>query len=357
MEQGPRVRSPESVQEQPGQAQERSSREDTAGAVTGRQRIRTGQGELGASLERDRNPREDIGLPSLADAVRAVRDAQVRLDKPALAEDDIVAVRGALSQLTVLASERVWAAFDRAAHEQDQAEVLGLRDTLVDLVEHDEELRTVLREAVAEELAQVGLRDALADQVEPDQGMLTDVLVGAAGDQVDSHIRQVAASREVAPIVAAVRMDVISGFVEETRQFLAEPVPSVTDEPSRAAWVSRAKAFLREGYALLSNIAVAAAFTLPSVQRAVLQAAHRSTAFGDQALSHLGSALPSLLAVTTVVGMVGMGIELYKNARWIAQAPEPPAQADRLRSTDPSPLEGSDADVPTSLEQDPTASS
>jgi hypothetical protein len=347
--------------EQTRQGQESIFAEESLPGPIERAPTRGDKGELRAlHLERDRAAREHIGLPSLAKVARTLHDdAQVRLDKPSLDEADRVVVREALSKLEVLASNQLWAALEAAAHEQDQPGLRDLRVNLVEQLEHDEELRTALREAVAEELDQAGLgglRDALIGQVQPDQRMLTELLAEATSDQVDSRLRQVIQVGEIAPVVVAVRTDV-SSFVDKTRQFVAEPFPSAADEQGQAAWVRRAKALLKEGYALLSNIMVAAAFTLPAVQRAVQHAAHTSAEFADQTLSHLGPAVPSLLAVTTLAAMVGMGMELYKEYRPSASPAERPEAGNEPRPADPGASESSDADIATSRRQASTDSS
>jgi hypothetical protein len=341
------------IREQSRQGQESISAEERRRGPIERAPTRE-KGELGAlHVERDRAAREHIGLPSLANLAQTLHDAQVRLDKPSLDEADRVVVREALSNLEVLASDQLWAALETAAHEQDQAGLRDRRAALVGEVEHDEELRAALREAVAGELDQAGLRefpDALIGHVQPGQRVLTELLGEAPSEQVGGRIRQVTQVGKVAPIVVAVRTDVVSSFVDRTRQFVVEPLPPVTDEQGQAAWVRRAKALLKEGYALLSNIMVAAAFTLPAVQRAVQHAAHTSTEFAHQALSNLGSAVPSLLAVTTLAAMVGMGIELYEEYRPLASAAERPEPGNEPRPADPGALEPSDADMPTSRE-------
>jgi hypothetical protein len=262
-------------------------------------------------------------------AMRDARDARIRLDAEDLTDYELAAIQQVLRSrvLPVLADTRLFHQLEEIERRQDETakrsgSISGPPSTLLS--------------AVAGEL----LDDA--DRQSPDakspRGLWTPQHTTVAGS-VHLHLQV---------------------FIETARPFADEPLPPA-DHPGRHAWVQGVKAVLDKAVDMLVNLAVAAAFTVTTVQLAAQNAVTEAVEVAGGVLDYAAQAWPSLVAVSAVAIQAAAGVSMAKQA-WESvrsvQA-EPPAgegRAGAVRSQDTE-VPYMDEPLDTSSERQPSGRS
>lgn len=220
---------------------------------------------------------ERIDLASLVGARKSLQAALGRLEKGSVSDSDVAAIRMALRELSILASDRLWTPLETAARRLHQTTAAPPRDS-ADAGASRELVEALLAEATSSP------RPATH---EPDEADEVGRALGAARIQVQI-------------------------FVNTAQRFADQPAP-VENAKDRVEWIKAAKAILEKAVDLVTNIAVAAAFTVSAVQLAAQRAVIGAADLAEQAASRIGPMLPSLLALTVVAAQASMGVKLLRD--------------------------------------------
>jgi hypothetical protein len=215
-------------------------------------------------------------------AMRAARDASVRLDAADLSHHELVAIQQVLRSrvLPALADETLLLRLAEIERRQDQT---ARRPSAIS------DRPSKLLAAVVGEL----LDDA--DRQSPDAKSRS----GLWTPQDNTVARSVHLHLQV--------------FIDTARPFADQPVPSA-DHPGRHAWIQGIKAVLDKAADMLVNLAVAAAFTVTAVQSAAQHAVTETVEVAGRVLDHATQEWPSLVAVGAVAVQAAAGVSVVKQA-------------------------------------------
>jgi hypothetical protein len=221
---------------------------------------------------------EHVDLASLVQARALLRAALARLQQGPVSDSDIELIHRAVGELSVLTNDRLWAFLQQAVQTLHQAGSGAPRASA-----DAEAFRRLAQALLAEAITTKG--PAVHEPVDPDQlGRVLEV------------------AREQVQI-----------FVEMAQDFAAEPAPPI-DTEGRAEWIRFARLILEKAVDLVTNVAVAAAFTVSAVQMAAQHAVVAAAELTERAADQIGPMLPSLLAVTIVAAHATIGVKQLGDA-------------------------------------------
>jgi hypothetical protein len=223
---------------------------------------------------------EHIDLAKLVAARQALQAALEDLtERPS--QRAMATAQDALRQLPLVSSDRLWESLEAAARLAEQG-------------------------VAAEAPTDPTQRQAAAWR------LVEDVLAGAGSGQLAEDIQQVLHAGQVSRVVPVARVQV-EAFVDSVERFADQERPAATDEEASAAWMRVAKVILEKAYDLLTDVAVAAVFTVTAVQVAAQRATLGVAELAGRAVSQLGPAVPLLLGITTVAAEAAMGVGLIRD--------------------------------------------
>ena len=243
---------------------------------------------------------EHIDLASLVDARTSLRAALAHLEQGSASDSDIAAIQRALGKLSVLTNDRLWTLLEKAAQTLNQT-------------------TPAPPEASADTEASRRLAEALLAEATSNTGP-------AAHQAVQTD--QMGWAFEVA-------RQQVHIFVRTAQDFADQPAPPIANAKARSEWINVAKVILEKAIDLITNVAVAAAFTVSAVQMAAQRTALGAADLAEQAATHIGPMLPSLLAVTVVAAHATMGVKLLSDSRQPLAAAGPRQAAEQPDRLDP----------------------
>jgi hypothetical protein len=213
---------------------------------------------------------------------RQVLYARGRLNKPQVTDQDTDIVRATLHWLVaVIQDQQLWQSLSALAHQLDQTAPSA--DRAPDGPETDP-----LRNAAADLLAQ------LASELEHGQ------------------LHQASKSGYFEQAIEAFRLE-LSDISATAQQLATGPVPSAADEDGRARWISLAKFVMDATLALLTNVCVAAVFTVTAVQDAARHVVLGATELAGQTFEHGGLILRSALALCALATQTVISFQVIRD--------------------------------------------
>jgi hypothetical protein len=236
---------------------------------------------------------EHIDLAKLV-AVRRLLQAALDGLTERPSQSAMVAAQDALRQMPVVNSDGLWESLQAAARRTEQP-MIGEAPT------------DLQRQAAAWRLVE-------------------DVLASAEGDQLADDVQRVIQADQASRVIPVVRVQV-EAFVTTAEEFAAQEVPPTDNQEACAAWVKAAKVILEKAIDLLTNVAVAAAFTVTAVQLAAQRTVLGAAELTERTVSQIGPAVPLLVGITTLAAEAAIGVKMIRD---IWQPSDPAGRPDTV---------------------------
>jgi hypothetical protein len=245
---------------------------------------------------------EHIDLAKLVTARRALHAALDGLtERPT--QGALAAAQDALRQVRVVNSDWLWESLEAATRRAEQ---------------------TMAAEAPVDRAH----RQALAWR------LVEDVLADAGSDRLADDVQQIIQAGQASRVIPVVRVQV-EVFVTTAEEFADQEVPPADNEEACAAWIRAAKAILEKAIDLLTNIAVAAVFTVTAVQLAAQRTVLGAAGLAEHAVSQIGPAVPLLVGITAVAAEAAIGVKLIREIWPTSHPVGRPDAIDQPRRIDP----------------------